>query len=153
MEAGQNVLLEKPMVMNAGEAQSLIAARDRTGRQLLVAFPGRLSPQVRPPRPCCVRWLGRNWNVSAAVWQNWSTDSWHLAAGSGRFRRRLLFDTGAHMLNTIADLAGEDFVSVAAWLDDNDRPVDRRAVMGRLASGALVTMNGGGEAIHPPLRM
>ena len=37
-----------------------------------------------------------------------------------------LFDTGAHMLNTIADLAGEDFVAVAAWLDSNDRPVDTR---------------------------
>ena len=52
------------------------------------------------------------------------------------------------MLNTVADLAGEDFVEVAAWLDNGGRPVDTRAtVMGRLASGALVTMHGCGEAI------
>ena len=59
-----------------------------------------------------------------------------------------LFDTGAHMLNTCADIAGEDFLEVAAWLDNDGRPVDTRAtVMGRLASGAYVTMHGCGEAI------
>ena len=61
------------------------------------------------------------------------------------------------MLNTVADLAGEDFVEVAAWLEDDGRPVDIRAsVMGRLASGALVTMNGCGRAIpscHSEIRV
>ena len=47
LEAGLDVLLEKPMVMNAGEARSLIQARDRTGKLLVVAFPGSLSPQIR----------------------------------------------------------------------------------------------------------
>ena len=52
------------------------------------------------------------------------------------------------MLNTVADLAGEEFAEVAAWLEDDGRPVDIRAVvMGRLASGALVTMNACGRAI------
>jgi len=150
MEAGLDVLLEKPMVMNAGEARSLIAARDRTGRRLVVAFPGSLSPQIRTASAMLRSGeLGRVWNISATVWQNWGS----LTAGTWRQNPVVsgggfLFDTGAHMLNTIADLAGEDFVSVAAWLDDNDRPVDTRAaVMGRLASGALVTMNGSGEAI------
>jgi predicted dehydrogenase len=150
MEAGLDVLLEKPMVMNAGEARSLIAARDRTGRLLVVAFPGSLSPQIRTASAMLRSGeLGRLWNISATVWQNWgplTAGTWRqnpVVSGGG-----FLFDTGAHMLNTIADLAGEDFVSVAAWLDDNDRPVDTRAaVMGRLASGALVTMNGSGEAI------
>ena len=31
LEAGVDVLLEKPMVMNAGEAEDLIQARDKTG--------------------------------------------------------------------------------------------------------------------------
>jgi predicted dehydrogenase len=52
------------------------------------------------------------------------------------------------MLNTVSDLAGEDFVEVAAWLDNNGRPVDTTAaVIGRLASGAMVTIHGCGEAI------
>ena len=57
------------------------------------------------------------------------------------------------MLNTVADLAGEDVTQVAAWLEDDGSPVDIRAVvMARLASGALVTMNACGRAI-PSLRV
>ena len=75
------------------------------------------------------------------------------AAGTWRQRPELsgggfLFDTGAHMLNTIADLAGQEVTEVAAWLEDDGSPVDiRAAIMARLASGALVTMNGCGSAI------
>ena len=48
----------------------------------------------------------------------------------------------------VGDLAGEEFVEVAAWLDDNGRPVETVGmVMGRLRSGAWVTMHGCGEAI------
>ena len=150
MQAGLDVLLEKPMVMNAAEACSLIEARDRTGRLLVVAFPGSLSPQVR----AAVNLLrsgavGTLLSISATAWQNWgplTVGTWRQepeVAGGG-----FLFDTGAHMLNTCADIAGEDFLEVAAWLDNGDRPVDTRAtVMGRLASGAYVTMHGCGEAI------
>src|SRR5437016_2662305 len=60
-----------------------------------------------------------------------------------------MFDAGAPMLNTVADLAGEDFVEVAAWLDNRERSVDiLGCVMGRLRSGALVTMNACGNAIR-----
>ena len=59
-----------------------------------------------------------------------------------------LFDTGAHLLNTVADLAGEDFCEVAAWFVQNGRPVETLAVaMGRLASGGLVTFHACGETI------
>jgi predicted dehydrogenase len=52
------------------------------------------------------------------------------------------------VLNTVADLAGQGFVEVSAWLDDHGRPVDTLGVvMGRLESGALVTLNGCGETI------
>ena len=73
MEAGLDVLLEKPMVLNAGEARSLIAARDRTQRLLVVAFPGSLSPQIRTASALLRSGeLGRLWNISATVWQNWA---------------------------------------------------------------------------------
>jgi len=150
LEAGLDVLLEKPMVMNAAEARSLIETRDRTGKLLVVAFPGSLSPQVRTAvKMLRSGGLGPILNISATAWQNWgpATDgTWRQVpeiAGGG-----FLFDTGAHMLNTVADLAGEDFVEVAAWLDYRGRQVDiLAAVMGRLESGALVTLNGCGEAI------
>ena len=43
LEAGLDVLMEKPMTMNVREALSLIETRDRTGRVLMVAFPASLS--------------------------------------------------------------------------------------------------------------
>src|SRR5205085_5919694 len=46
LDAGLDVLLEKPMVMTAEEATALIETRDRTGRLVVVAFQGSLSPQV-----------------------------------------------------------------------------------------------------------
>ncbi|MCS7219876.1 MAG: Gfo/Idh/MocA family oxidoreductase [Anaerolineae bacterium] len=150
MEAGLDVLLEKPMVMNTAEARSLIEARDRTGKLLVVAFPGSLSPQIRTAVAMLRSGeLGTLLSISAVVWQNWGPNT----VGTWRQQPELsgggfLFDTGAHMLNTVADLAGEDFVQVAAWLDHRGRPVDVMAtVMGQLASGALVTMHACGEAI------
>jgi predicted dehydrogenase len=159
LEAGFDVLLEKPMVMTADEARALIGTRDRTGRLLVVAFQGSLSPHVREAaRMLRSGELGSILSISAVAWQDWATlteGTWRQQPGlsGGGF----LFDTGAHMLNTVSDLAGEDFADVAAWLEDDGRPVDIRAVvMGRLASGALVTMNAIGSAIpscHSDIRV
>ena len=148
LEAGVDVLLEKPMVMDAPEAEDLVATRDRTGRLLVVAFNGSLSPQIRKAsRLLHGGELGPILNISATVWQNWkplTTGNWRQdpAMSGGGF----LFDTGAHMLNTVVDLVGEDFVEVAAWLDNRDTPVDiLGVVMARTGSGILVTMNGCGD--------
>ncbi len=159
MEAGLDVLLEKPMVMTASEAEELIAVRDATARLLVVAFQGSLSPQVREAaRMLRSGELGHVLNISAMAWQNWD----QLTLGSWRQQPELsgggfLFDTGAHMLNTVSDLAGEDFTEVAAWMDNRGRDVDILAVvMGRLKSGTLITMNACGQAIpscHSDIRV
>jgi predicted dehydrogenase len=150
MEAGLDVVLEKPMVMTAAEAEALIETRDRTGRTLMVAFQGTLSPRGGEARRLLRSGeLGPILNISAVVWQDWATNT----AGTWRQQREasgggFLFDTGAHMLNTVTDLAGEEFAAVAAWQVDDGYPVDiRSVVMGRLTSGALVTMNACGRAI------
>ncbi|RME63812.1 MAG: gfo/Idh/MocA family oxidoreductase, partial [Caldilineae bacterium] len=148
LEAGLDVLLEKPMVMNGQEAEELIRVRDRTGRLLVVSFNGSLSPQVRTAvRMLRSGELGEILNIHAVAWQGWKVGTigtWRQIpkiAGGG-----FLFDTGAHMLNTVADLAGEDFVEVAAWLDNRGAPVDiLGAAIGRLRSGALVTLSGCGD--------
>lgn len=148
MEAGLDVLLEKPMVISAAEAEGLIATRDRTGKLLVVAFPGSLSPQIRTAeRLLRSGELGQILTVSGLSWENWRTPNigtWRQQpeiAGGG-----FLFDTGAHMLNTITDLAGEDFTEVSAWFDNRETPVEiLGAVIARLRSGALVTMNACGD--------
>ena len=150
LEAGLDVLLEKPMVVTAEEAKSLIETRDRTGKLLVIAFNGSLSPQIRTVSKMLRSGeLGAILNVVAFVWEDWKEHykgHWKQDAkiSGGGF----MFDTGAHMLNTVADLVGEDFVEVAAWLDDRDRTVDiLGCVMARTRSGALVTMNACGSAI------
>lgn len=150
MQAGLDVLLEKPMVMNAAEARSLMRERERTGRLLVVAFPGSLSPQIRQAvRSLRAGEYGAILTISGVVWQNWGPNTagtWRQApalSGGG-----FLFDTGAHLLNTVCELAGEDFEDVAAWLDNSGRPVETLgAVIGRLKSGVLVTLHACGEAI------
>ncbi len=150
MENGLDVLLEKPMVMNAIEAQSLMDVTAKTGRLLTVAFDGSLSPEIRAAASLLQSGeLGSILSISATVWQNWrdyTDDTWRQEpnlSGGG-----FLFDTGAHMLNTVSDLVGEDFVEVAAWLDNRGAPVEiNGVVIARLASGALVTLHGSGDTI------
>jgi predicted dehydrogenase len=159
LEAGVDVLLEKPMVMTGAEANSLIETRDRTGSLLVVSFNGSLSPQIRTAsRLLRSGELGSIMNVHAVAWQNWKSNTvgtWRqnpVMSGGG-----FLFDTGAHMLNTVSDLVGEDFVEVAAWLDNRGTPVDiLGSVMARTRSGAFITMSACGDAIkscHSDLRV
>lgn len=150
LEAGLDVLLEKPMVMTAKEARSLMKVRDETGNLLVVAFNGSLSPEIRESvRLLRSGDLGRLLSISATIWQSWgpgTTGKWRQVpeiSGGG-----FMFDTGAHVLNTVADLAGEEFVEVAAWTDNYGRPVETlAAVIARLESGALVTFHGCGETV------
>jgi predicted dehydrogenase len=150
LEAGLDVLLEKPMVLNAAEARDLIATRDRTGKLLVIAFQGSLSAQIRHATDMIRRGdIGDLLSISGTVWQSWAFN----CRGTWRMQPELsgggfLFDTGAHMLNTVADLAGQDFTEVSAWLANRDNPVEvMGVVMGRLANGALVTLHGAGDTI------
>lgn len=151
LEAGLDVLLEKPMVVTAAEAENLIKARDASGKLLVIAFNGSLSHQVRTASAMIASGeVGVLQNIVAYVWEDWSEHY------NGHWKQKpeisgggFMFDTGAHMLNTVSDLAGQDFVEVAAWLDNRGKPIDiLGCVMGRLESGALVTMNSCGNAIH-----
>ena len=151
LEAGLDVLLEKPMVTTAAEAESLIKTRDETGSLLVVAFPGSLSPEIREAaRIVKSKSAGKLLGISATVWQNWGTNTantWRQnpALSGGGF----LFDTGAHMLNTVVDIAGEEFTEVAAFFRPSPVSVEYSGViLGRLANGAQVTMHGCGETIE-----
>ncbi len=138
------------MVVNAEEALGLMRATDQSGRLLVVAFPGSLSPQIRTAsRLLQSGELGELLNIVGVTWQNWKEEkrgTWRqdpALAGGG-----FLFNTGAHLLNTTADLAGEDLSEVASWLDNRGTPVDiRAAMMGRLKSGAMVSLTACGDTI------
>ena len=57
-----------------------------------------------------------------------------------------MFDTGAHMMNTVCLLADSDCERVSALMNNRERSVDVVcAVAGRLTSGALLTLNAAGD--------
>ena len=151
LEYGMDVCVEKPMVMNTSEARKLIRLRDKTGRLVMVAFPGSLSPAVRKAKQLLSRGaIGKVSAISAVAYQNWkplSADTWRQipeVSGGG-----FLFDTGSHMINTVVDLLGEDVSFVAALLDNRGAPVEiTSSVSGRSTGGVMFSLGGAGDSIQ-----
>ena len=86
LRAGMDVLLEKPMVINASEAKRLIKIRDESRKLLVVAFPGSLSPAVKKAKQMITGGkLGNVTSVSAYAHQNWKA----MTDGQGSIARRI----------------------------------------------------------------
>jgi predicted dehydrogenase len=150
LQAGTDVLLEKPMVMNASEARRLIRVRDKTGRLLVVAFPGSLSPAVRKAKQMIADGvIGEVCSVSGSIYQNWK------ACTVGRWRQNpaisgggFLFDTGSHLVNTVVDVLDEDVVSVSALLNNRGVPVEiTSSVSAQTRSGIMISLCGAGDSV------
>jgi predicted dehydrogenase len=148
VESGLDLLIEKPMVTTVDEAQRLIAARNQSGSTVVVAFQGALSPLVADTRKRArAGEFGELVSVSGTIWENWSSryqGHWkqQMELSGGGF----MFDTGAHMMNTICLLADADCERVSAFMNNWQRSVDVLcAVAGRLATGALLTLNAAGD--------
>ena len=150
LNAGADVLIEKPMVMNASEARRLITLRDKTERLLMVAFQGSLSPAIRKAKQLLSRrTIGDVSSISAFAQQQWKSatvGTWRQVpeiSGGG-----FLFDTGSHMINTIVDLMQSDVARVSALFDNRGTPVEiNSSVSGTSASGITFTMAGAGDSI------
>ena len=151
LKAGMDVLLEKPMVINASEARRLIQVRDRCRKLLVVAFPGSLSPAVKKAKQMIASGkLGHVTSVSAYVHQHWK------AGTVGKWRQDpeisgggFLFDTGSHMVNTVVDLIDQDVIQVCALMDNCGTPVDiNSTVSGRFRDGAMFSLAAAGDSMH-----
>jgi predicted dehydrogenase len=146
--AGLDLLLEKPMVTTVADAQRLVAARERSGATVVIAFQGALSPLVLDTRRrAAAGEFGDLVSVAAMIWEDWAehyAGHWKQVpeiSGGG-----FMFDTGAHMMNTVCLLADADVERVSAYMSRRGRAVDvATAVAGRLANGALVTLAAAGD--------
>jgi predicted dehydrogenase len=152
LEAGLDVLLEKPMAIDVREARALVRTREQTGRQLVIAFNASLSSRTQAARRLLRSGeLGRLLTITATVWEGWLRSyrgHWKqdTAISGGGF----VFDTGSHMLNLVLELAGEPISEVAAFLRTGSHDPDldvAGTVIGRLDSGGLVTMTACGDTI------
>ena len=146
--AGLDLLLEKPMVTTVDEALALQAAQRRSGKTVVIAFQGGLSPLVHDTRrQARAGAFGALVSVSATIWEGWKDSyagHWKQvpAISGGGF----MFDTGAHMMNTVCVLADSPFARLSAYMDNRGLAVDlATAVAGRLENGATVTLNAAGE--------
>jgi len=148
LRAKLDLLLEKPMVTTLPEALALEAEEKRSGKTVVIAFQGGLSPLVHDTRSRArIGEFGELVSVSATIWEGWKTSySGHWkqvpAVSGGGF----MFDTGAHMMNTVCLLADSAFARLSAYMANRGLAVDlATAVAGRLENGALVTLNAAGE--------
>jgi len=151
MEAGMDVCIEKPMVMNASEAKKIISLRDRLKRLVVVAFPGSLSPAIKKAKEMIKRGeIGKVSAISAYVYQKWKTGT------KGTWRQNpeisgggFLFDTGSHMLNTVVDIVGEDIKKVKAIFDNCNAPVEINSSITAVSiSGIMISMLAAGDSVH-----
>jgi predicted dehydrogenase len=151
VEAGLDLFLEKPMVTTVAEAERLIAAQKKSGVTVVTAFQGGLSPLVIDTRKRALAGeFGDLIAISGMIWESWSSNydgHWKQQpeiSGGG-----FMFDTGAHMMNTVCLLANSDFESVSAYMNNHGKKVDiATAVSARLKNGALATLTAAGEG--PP---
>jgi len=148
VESGLDLLIEKPMVTTAAEAERLILARDQSRSTIVIAFQGALSPLLADTRRRAQAGeFGELVSVAGTIWENWSSryeGHWkqQMDSSGGGF----MFDTGAHMINTVCLLADADCERVSAFMNNRQRSVDVVcAVAGRLATGTLLTLNAAGE--------
>jgi predicted dehydrogenase len=148
VESGLDLLIEKPMVTTVEEAQRLISARDQSRSTVVIAFQGALSPLIADTRKRAQAGeFGELVSVAGTIWENW------FSRYEGHWKQQMdlsgggfMFDTGAHMMNTVCLLADTDCERVSALMNNRQRSVDVVcAVSGRLASGALLTLNAAGE--------
>jgi predicted dehydrogenase len=108
LEAGNDVLLEKPMAMNESECAAVIDARDRSGRTLQVGFVCRFAATVAAAkRHIDAGRLGHIYQARAVMLRRrgipglgrWFTNR-ELSGGG------VLIDLGPHLVDLVLDLCG-----------------------------------------------
>jgi predicted dehydrogenase len=105
LEAGVHVMVEKPMAMNAAEAEAMMAASQKSGKTLMVAHCWRFDEDVRWLKDQAGR-LGKIIRTKGyGVHTHWGPSGWFTQkeyAGGGA-----LADMGIHALDTARFLLGD----------------------------------------------
>ncbi len=108
LEAGKNVLLEKPMALDAGEAKAIVRAERESGKRLMMGHQMRWSsPAMEIKRQVDAGSLGRIYTAKAGWirrkgipgWGTWFTRKGEAGGGP-------LIDIGVHMLDLALFLMG-----------------------------------------------
>lgn len=110
-EAGKHVICEKPLALNAEEAERMLAAAEKNGVIHMISHNYRFAPAVQYAKKLIEEGrLGKIYHVRATYLQDWLMDpdfpiAWRLKkeiTGSGA-----LGDIGAHIIDLTRFLVGE----------------------------------------------
>jgi predicted dehydrogenase len=131
LDHGYDVLVEKPMVTSSADARALEAKIKSTGLHLQVAFQSTYSAEFAYIREQIqAGTLGELQTITAYSCQGWKkacANSWRhdpKLSGGGQ-----MYDTGAHLFNSIAWLVDRPAVEVFCITDNKGLDVDINAVM------------------------
>lgn len=138
LEAGKHVACEKPLARTLEEAESMAAAAEQSAGRSFVWYNYRRVPAVAFAHELVQRGaLGRVFHVRAAYLQGWGGPDapllWRFQteiAGSGA-----LGDLGAHLVDTVRFVTGEEVVSVEGSIEHTF--VEEREIIGDSSGGEI----------------
>ncbi|MBS1704671.1 MAG: Gfo/Idh/MocA family oxidoreductase [Armatimonadetes bacterium] len=148
-EAKCHVMAEKPLVGNADEAQSVINARDKSGKIGFLSYQRHLDGEFRYVREQVLSGkygpLKMITMLLCQSWKQFTVGSWRqvpdLSCGG------MLNDSGSHMMDMLLWTSGMTPESVTAVIDNCDSPVDINAVVTvRFKEGAIGAVTVVGDA-------
>jgi predicted dehydrogenase len=147
LAAGKHVLCEKPIALNAAEAQAIVVARERSGMRVIEAFMVRFHPQWQRVR--ALVHAGRIGSVraiqSAFVFSVLDPNNVRNRADSGG---GALYDVGCYPIVTARYVFGTEPSRAIALVDrDSELGVDR------VTSGLLAFPGGGQLAFASALQL
>lgn len=107
LEAGKHVLVEKPMTVDAGEAERLRALAVRCGRRLMVGHMWRFDREARRLRSAIAGGaIGRVVRTKGyGIHAHWGPGGWF--TDSARAGGGALIDMGVHAIDTVRFLLGD----------------------------------------------
>lgn len=110
LAAGAHVLCEKPFVASVAEADRVIAAAERAGRQVALNHEFREMPIFRAVRDAAPP----ESVVFAQVWQLMDLPPWAEPGWRGQMLQRTLYEAGVHLVDFLMALFGERPRAVSA---------------------------------------
>ena len=143
LEAGCHIFMEKPMVTDSGQAHTLAAKVEESGKIFVIGYNTPCSPAINYIRDTIRSGeLGKLELVSGWLSQDWR----RMTIGTWRQKPELsgggqMYDSGAHIFNTLVWTVEQPVEAVHAFVDNMDTPVDINGVASiRFANGVLATL-------------
>jgi predicted dehydrogenase len=132
LQAGKHVLVEKPMAMNAAEAQSMLETSRRAGKHLVVGFQSRFDPRTRLVRDQVQRGnFGGIMYARAQALRRRGIPNWGVFGRKDLQGGGPMIDIGVHILETAHYMIGSPrpvAVTGNTWTFLGDKPSDIHSV-------------------------